>query len=323
MLDRLTLDQLRVFVAVVETGSFSGAARQLRRVQSAVSQAMQTLEETLGVALFDRAGRTPKVTEAGAALVVDARAILRDAERLKDKARAITEDIEPSLPVAIDPILSPTVIVGALRRFSRTFPDVPLTVMTEPLAGPERRLRDGDVRLAFHSWPMGGDLDVERRFLVGYPMIPVVAMNHPLAREAEPVPRAVLERHRQLVMTDGRPTQPAASVISRDVWRFIDMPTRVSFLFAGFGWCNMPVHLVARAIASGRLKAIATENRQSFEIPISAVNLVSRPLGRAGRWLVDEMERQIRAELEALPHLLPGVCEAVRLGGRDAAPPVG
>ena len=54
MLDRLTLDQLRVLVAVAETGSFSAAARKLGRVQSAVSQAAQTLEEVLGAALFDR-----------------------------------------------------------------------------------------------------------------------------------------------------------------------------------------------------------------------------------------------------------------------------
>lgn len=323
MLDRLTLDQLRIFVAVVETGSFSGAARQLKRVQSAVSQSMQTLEDTLGVALFDRSGRTPTITETGAALVADARALLRDADRLKVRASAIKEDLEPSFSVALDPILSPTVVLGALKAFAREFPNLPLTVFTEPLAGPERRLRDGDVRLSFHSWPTSGDLDVERRFLVAYPMVPVVATAHPLAREKEPVPRSVMERYRQLVLTDGSPTQPAANVISRDVWRFIDMPTRVLFLFGGFGWCNMPVHLVARALASGKLKRIVTESEDSFEIPISAVNLVNRPLGRAGRWLVGEVRRRIADELDALPRLVPEACAAVRIGGRDEAALVG
>ena len=62
MLDRLTLDQLRVLIAVAETGSFSAAARQLGRVQSAVSQAVATLEDILGTALFDRYGKTPSST---------------------------------------------------------------------------------------------------------------------------------------------------------------------------------------------------------------------------------------------------------------------
>ena len=63
MLDRLTLDQLRALIAVAETGSFSAAARRLGRVQSAVSQSIQSLEETLGIELFDREAKTPKLNE--------------------------------------------------------------------------------------------------------------------------------------------------------------------------------------------------------------------------------------------------------------------
>jgi predicted transcriptional regulator len=65
MLDRLTLDQLRVLVAVAETGSFSAAARRLGRVQSAISQTVQSLESDLGIAVFERAGKTPKLSDAG------------------------------------------------------------------------------------------------------------------------------------------------------------------------------------------------------------------------------------------------------------------
>src|SRR5271156_3625484 len=67
MIDPLTLDQMRVLVAVAETGSFSAAARRLRRGQSAISQAVQAMETTLGVPLFDPSTRTPTLTDAGAA----------------------------------------------------------------------------------------------------------------------------------------------------------------------------------------------------------------------------------------------------------------
>src|SRR5579863_8452217 len=97
MIDPLTLDQMRVLVAVAETGSFSAAARRLGRVQSAVSQAINTLEQILQVQLFDRAGKTPKLTSAGAVLLSDARRLIDDAGVLKSRAAGIVTDVEPEL----------------------------------------------------------------------------------------------------------------------------------------------------------------------------------------------------------------------------------
>ena len=76
MLDALTLDQLRTFIAVAEARSFRAAAGRLSRVQSAVSQAVANLEAELGVSLFDRSGYRPVPTPEGQALLADARAIL-------------------------------------------------------------------------------------------------------------------------------------------------------------------------------------------------------------------------------------------------------
>jgi hypothetical protein len=92
MLDRLTLDQLRILVAVEEEGSFSSAARRLGRVQSAVSQSVQALEATLGVALFDRSERTPKLSDAGRALLADARQVSAQRLRLVLHAHASGRD---------------------------------------------------------------------------------------------------------------------------------------------------------------------------------------------------------------------------------------
>ena len=63
MLDAVTLDQLRTFIAAAEEGSFSAAGRKLRRAQSVVSQTLANLEGQLGVRLFDRSGRYPRLTE--------------------------------------------------------------------------------------------------------------------------------------------------------------------------------------------------------------------------------------------------------------------
>src|SRR5262245_15059721 len=102
MLDNLTLDQMRVLIAVAEAGSFSAAARRLGRVQSAVSQAVQTLEENLRLTLFDRSGKTPVLTEAGRTLLSDARQVVLRADSLRTHAEAIAGGTEPELAFAVD-----------------------------------------------------------------------------------------------------------------------------------------------------------------------------------------------------------------------------
>src|ERR1700693_2982885 len=102
MLDPLTLDQMRVLIAVADAGSFSAAARGLGRVQSAVSQSIQTLEATLGIALFDRSHKTPRLTDVGRAIVDDARALIAGAGALRARAQSMVEDVEPELTLAVD-----------------------------------------------------------------------------------------------------------------------------------------------------------------------------------------------------------------------------
>src|ERR1700743_3972732 len=97
MLDRLTLDQMRVLIAVAETGSFSAAPRRLDRVQSAVSQSVQSLESTLGVELFDRAAKAPKLNETGRVLLQDAYGLVHGADALRARAESIARKIEPEV----------------------------------------------------------------------------------------------------------------------------------------------------------------------------------------------------------------------------------
>src|SRR2546423_11108540 len=97
MIDALTLTQLRVLIAVAETGSFSGAARRLGRVQSAISQTVQVLEETPGLTLFERAGKTPVLTEAGPAIAGAAQRGSRPAGGLGQPGAAIAGRAAPGI----------------------------------------------------------------------------------------------------------------------------------------------------------------------------------------------------------------------------------
>lgn len=296
MLDRLTLDQLRTLIAVADSGSFSAAGRQLRRVQSAVSQTMQALESTLGVALFDRSGKVPALTDAGAAILGEARKLVRGADSLRAKAESIASDVEPELSLAVDAMFPNLLLMASLKRLSAEFPDLPVNVFTEALGGAEQRIRDHGARLGLYSWRPAQD-DLASEFIAGLTMVPVVAADHPLAKVPGPIARAVLEDQVQLVLTDR--TQITArfsgGVISRRVWRFADLGTRLEYLLAGFGWCNMPLHLVERYIESKKLVRLPLAENPHWELPIHVVHDRDRPPQRAGRMLIEDLKQSLTA----------------------------
>ncbi len=294
MLDTMTLDQLRALEAVAETGSFSAAARRLGRVQSAVSQSIQALETSLGIVLFDRAGKVPQLNEAGRVVLADARNLLRGAEALKARAESIAEELEPELTLAVESMFPVHVLTDALKALQARFPLLPVTVFTEALGGAEQRLRDGVARIAFYPPNLIMAENRETEFVVTIPTVPVVAAGHALARERPPLSRALLEQQVQLVLTDRSPASAgySAGIISHRTWRFADLNTRLDFLLAGFGWCNMPLPSVLAHIQAGRLKVLDIAQHDAPEFRIHAVYPRGRTPGKAGRWLIDTMRER-------------------------------
>lgn len=295
MLDRVTIDQLRTLVTVAETGSFSAAARNLRRVQSAVSQSISSLETALGTVLFDRTSKVPQLNEAGRAIVEDARSLVRGVETLKERAASIATDLEPELTLAADPVFPSEVLLNTLRTFSTEFPQVPVTLFTEALGAPEQRLMDGSVRLALLLPFPAMSQEIETEFLISVPTVPVVAVTHPLARIEGPIDRATLENQVQLVLTDRTPITSGISggVVSTRIWRFADQTTRLDYLRAGFGWCNMPIQTVRDDIIAGKLKQLTLKSGPR-SLPVHVAHRRGRPPGRAGRWLIDQLRGSAR-----------------------------
>ncbi len=297
MLDRLTLDQLRTLIAVAETGSFSAAGRKLTRVQSAISQTIQALERTLGIALFERDGKTPALTDAGKVILEDARRLVSGAEALRARAEQIADDVEPELTLAVDPMFPGELVRESLKALAGMFPNLPVTVFTEGLGGAEQRLRDGAARLGIFTSQTPTIAGFTIEILPPITLVPVVARDHPLAGTKGPIPREVLEEQVQLVLTDRTQITAGFSggVISHRVWRFADLATRLDYLLAGFGWCNMPLHLVEGHIEAGRLTRLHLKDYDTLSLPISVAYLTRHPPGRAGRWLVDDMKPKAAA----------------------------
>jgi len=195
VIDPLTLDQLRVFVAVAEAGSFRGAAQRLRRVQSAVSHALASLEAQLGVRLFDRSGRRPVLTAEGQTLLGDARALLLKADVLRARARGLGQKVELKLTVALDPQFPLPLAAAALKAVHQTYPTAGVQTWTLPLGSALAALRSRQCALAVTGADIA-DPTIELSFLADIPRAAVAAPDHPLAQLAaggQPLTRIAFE----------------------------------------------------------------------------------------------------------------------------------
>ncbi len=307
MLDGVSLDQLRSFVAAVEEGSFSAASRRLRRAQSVVSELIASLEGQMGMTLFDRSGRYPKLTQAGTVLLADARGVISGVDFMKSRARGMASGVEPELSVVIDVMFPLAAITEAAKDFREQFPATPLRLYVEALGGAYQPILDGRASLGVvGSLPlMPSSLTAER--IAGVSMIMVAAREHPLARYPGTIPRSELSRHVQLVLTDRSELSVGREfgVMSPSTWRLADLFAKHAFLLNGLGWGGMPLHAVKDDITAGRLVALEIEDLASggMILPMSAVYSPSAPPGPAGRWLIERLREcpgKQREQVEAM-----------------------
>lgn len=287
-----TLDQLRVFLAVVQAGSFSAASRALNRRQSVVSYTIATLEEQLGgLILFDRSRRRPVLTEAGTAVLAEARKLAAGADDLRARVQGMLQGLEPEVGLAVDVMLPTTHLVGVLSAFRAAFPTVGLRLFTEALGSVARLVLDGTCVIGVSGPRMVALDSLVARPLGAVTMVPVAAPGHPLAQQAGPVSREEIQRHIQLVLTDRSELTKGQdfAVLSPQTWRLADLGAKHALLVEGLGWGNMPEHSVRDDLAAGRLVHLTIADLPDHSYGFSAIHRGDAPPGPAGRWLLEQL----------------------------------
>jgi DNA-binding transcriptional LysR family regulator len=300
MLSRVTLDQLQMLIAVADTGNFSAAARKVNRVQSAVSQSIQSLEDALELKLFDRSSKLPRLTEAGEAIVQDARRIVSSADALRARAKNMATVAEPEISLSIEQVFPSTVLIESLRAFRERFPLVSVNLLAEGLGAPEQSLFEGNARLAIYSTALDGMPGFQMEFLGDVPISLVASSRHPLAKIEGLIPQSALEEHVQLTMVD-RTKRYRGVVMGTRTWSFIDQFSRLDFVRNGFGWCAMPTHLAREYLDSGELVELklAAHRGEPLRFPLYAVHKIEQPPGPAAQWLLSELRRRFSEWIEA------------------------
>lgn len=294
MLDGVSLDQLRTFIAAVDEGNFSAAARKLNRAQSVVSDMISNLEGQMGVRIFDRSSRYPILTSAGSALLADARGIVASVDVMKARAKVMSSGIEAELAVVVDVLFPISAITDVANAFRQQFPGTPLRLYVEALGATHQRVLDGTASVGIAATLPNSPSSLSTERLAGVELIMVAAPNHPLAAYKGSIPKAELAKHVQLVLTDRSVLTVGVEfgVISPSTWHLADLFAKQAFLVNGLGWGGMPLHAIKREIAEGLLVQLSIEDIPpgGIIVPMSAVYPISAPPGPAGRWFVERLK---------------------------------
>ena len=294
MLDGVTLDQLRTFIAAVDEGSFSAAARKLRRAQSVVSQTLANLEAQLGIKLFDRSARYPRLTDEGRSLLPDARAVADNIDGFKARAHAMRQGLEPELAVAMDVMYPMDALTRAATHSRKTYPHTPLRLYVEALGAVIKPVLDRNCSVGIiGSLPAVPD-ELQTEPLLDLPFVTVVSPTHPLAAKRGTVSASAVAKQVQLVLTDRTALTSGRDfgVLSPLTWRLADLGAKHAFLRAGLGWGHMPLHMVQADLDSRTLVKIRVEGMpRDMVMPMKAVFRRDAPPGPAGRAFITQLKQ--------------------------------
>lgn len=293
--DGLTLDQVQLFLTVADAGSFSAAARATGRAQSAVTYAIQRLEDQLGAELFDRGRYRPTLTEAGRALTPRARRIAEEVGAFKLQARALAGGLEPELPLVVDAMFPMDRLICALAEFQSEFPSVQTRIYAASLGATVQHVLDRRCVLGL-ALGFGDESDfLGRAPVTRVRLIPVAAPAHPLAQLNRALTPEDMREHIQLVLTDSSAltTDRDHGVYAVQTWRLSDLSVKHTLLLAGLGFGTMPEHLITEDLASGRLVRLQArewdDTRGIVEIAAKVIWRLDTPLGPAARWMRDRI----------------------------------
>ncbi|WP_415845150.1 LysR family transcriptional regulator [Stutzerimonas zhaodongensis] len=257
MLDGLTLDQIRTFVAVADCGSFRSGASRLLRVQSAVSHAIANLEGELGVQLFDRSGYRPVLTPEGQALLANARDLLLRADAMRARAQALGGGLELELSLVVDTLFPIDTVAQAITCAHAQYPSTMFRLESLPLGGTWAALIEKRCTLAVIVGEDFRDPRIALEAIGSVKQIAVVSARHPLANAELSASLGIpeLADHVQIVLTDPSPLSRGRTfgVLSPHTCRVNTQEAKYELICAGMGWGRLPAWQIQDDLDAGRL----------------------------------------------------------------------
>ncbi len=286
-------DQLLMFQAVIETGSFSAAARKLGKVPSAVSMSIANLEIDLDLTLFDRKGREPAPTDEARVLYEKTSQLLIEMNQWKQHAHALSTGLEANLTIVIVSELLHTNWTDYICLLESRFPDLQINIVSAPQEDALQMLLDGSAQLALMF--EREHLDNREQFveLKREALIPVISNNHPLAGQNQVTCEQILTT-RQIVVASRDETLKPELLFSKHYWRTDNHHSACLMILRNLGWGVLPQEMFKEnPELKNKLKILdLLDFTPRFEYYVDLVWSRESELGAAARFLIEHIRKQ-------------------------------
>jgi len=248
---RISLDQWRSLLAVVDSGGYAQAAATLHKSQSAVTYAVQKMESLLGLKIFEVIGRKAHLTATGQVLYRRAKALLEEAGALESAAGSLAAGWEPELKLAVEIVFPTWLLLECLGRFALERPETRIELYETVLSGTEESLLERRVDFAIgSSVPAGfaGDRLMPVRFIAA------AHPEHPLHRLGRELTLQDLRKHRHLVIRDsGSQRRGGTWLGAEQISTVSQKATSIHAASLGLGFAWFPEDTIRNELASGTL----------------------------------------------------------------------
>jgi DNA-binding transcriptional LysR family regulator len=290
----ISLDQWRALRAVVEAGGYAPAAAAINRSQPAVTYAVQKLERTLGVKVFEIRGRKAQLTPVGEVLYRRARALIDEAGALEHAARELAAGWEPELRLAVEIVFPTWLLLQAFADFAHERPDTRIELHETVLSGTDEMLLARAVDFAVCSQVPPGHIGDP---LLQLTFVAVAHPEHPLHRLGRTLNAQDLRQHRQLVLRDtgSRRDRGVSWLGSEQRWTVSNKASSIHAATLGLGFAWYPEDTIRAELEAGTLKPLPLREGAERRGQLYLVFADPDYAGPGARRLADIIRERVRA----------------------------
>ena len=286
-------DQLLIFKTVIETGSFSAAARKLGKVPSAISMSIANLEIDLNLQLFQRIGREPIPTEEALVLYEKTEQLLIEMKQWKQHAFALSSGLESSLNIVVVSELIHTNWTDYIKKKKKNFPQLPINIFTAPQEDATKMLMNGNAQLAlmFEREQLESNeqfVELKREVLV-----PVSSKKFELAKFDHVSFEQILQSRQIVVASRDKSIKPEL-LYSKSYWRTDNHHSACSIILQNLAWGVLPLEMFnENPELKHQLKILNfSDFTPKFEYFVDLVWSRESQLGAAARFLINHIRNE-------------------------------
>lgn len=283
-------EQLLIFKTVMQTGSFSAAARKLGKVPSAVSMSIANLEIDLDLKLFNRAGREPAPTAQAITLFEKTEQLLIEMNQWKQHALALSSGLESALNIVVVSELLHTHWTDYIAALEKQFPELQINIFTAPQEDAQKMLVNGTAQFAlmFEREQLESNeqfIELKRQALV-----PVASKDYLLAQYAKISFEQILQSRQIVVASRDRSIKPEL-LYSKNYWRTDNHHSACAMILQNLGWGVLPEAMLnENPLLKQQLKILNfADFTPKFEYFVDLVWNRESQQGAAARFLINHI----------------------------------